>query len=135
MRIKLSLFILLAIMVSSCGPYLTCEKVKTGAFYMIYSDKDSVLMERKGNVQVEYSGLRDKENGAYSNLEWIDECTYRLKFDESKHELNKSQKLVNDNNGIVVTQTPLNDRCMYYTAVLTLANGKSVKKIGRICLK
>ena len=135
MKIKLLLFAAIGIIVCSCGPYLTCEEIKTGSFYMVYSDKDSVLMERHGNVQVEYSNISDKENGAYSNLEWIDECTYRLRFDESKHELNKSQKLVNDNNGIVVTQTPLNARCMYYRAVLTLADGKSVKKIGRICLK
>mgnify|MGYP003662051888 CR=1 FL=1 len=135
MKIKLLLLALIGISVSSCGPYLTCEETKTGSFYMIYSEKDSVLMERNGDVQVEYLNITDKENGAYSNLEWIDECTYRLKFDESKHELNKSQKLVNDSNGIFVTQSPLNARCMYYTAVLTKADGKSVKKIGRICLK
>ncbi|GMN10849.1 hypothetical protein MTsPCn9_29870 [Croceitalea sp. MTPC9] len=135
MKIKLLILTIIGLSLSFCGPYLTCADIKTGSFYMIYSDKDSVLMERKGNVQIEYSNITDKENGAYSNLEWIDGCTYILKFDETKHKLNKSQQLVNDNNGLVVTQAKINDRCMGYRAVLTLANGKSKAKTGKICLE
>lgn len=57
MKIKLLLSSLIGIGASSCGPYLACEETKTGSFYMIYSEMDSVLMERHGNVQVEYSNI------------------------------------------------------------------------------
>lgn len=122
---------------NSCTQDLTCADFKTGEFY-IPSNKNNVenwIVIRETGTQTEWSNEIGKGNPNYEILEWIDDCTYHLTYDETKMELNEQKKWINENNGIVVEKVRINGNCMDYTATMITNDGEKIQQNGTICAK
>jgi hypothetical protein len=142
---KKTTILLLTLILTGINSYaqeLTCEDFKNGSFY-VPADKETLLtyiLIRNGNQQTEI--VEDPKNTlgndynktAYELIEWIDDCTYRLKYDETKMELTEYQKFLNDNNGILTELVKIEGKCFYYKATLN-ANGETQIMNGKICKK
>jgi len=132
---KVFMGVIILILLNSCTQDLTCTDFKEGTFYIpadTLIDKSSTLI-RKGNSQVEN---RDGIEGCHPEhilLEWIDDCSYRAKYDSSKMQLGKKKTEFNENNGIVVEKVDIKGNCMEYIATLTLPDGEEIKQGGIIC--
>jgi uncharacterized protein YjaG (DUF416 family) len=124
---------------NSCSQNLNCSDFKKGKFRVIYEGEVENTYEviRNGNFQTEVKIL---ENGIpveeafifYETIEWIDDCNYRLKIDESKMEMNSMHKLLNESNGILTEMTKIEENCFYFQATLKV-NGQTEIKNGKIC--
>ncbi len=136
--ILISIFLLIGIKINA--QELTCEDFKNGTFY-VPADKETLLtykIIRNGNKQREI--VEDPENtlGAdfnkkpYEIIEWIDDCTYRARYDETKMELSEYQKFVNDNNGILTEMVKIEGKCFFFKATLNV-NGEIQVMNGKIC--
>src|SRR5690606_7265595 len=102
---------------------LTCKDFKIGKFYIPQNEemrgytiafKDSVMkfMPEKDSTISKYIVIRSEQtqtewiNGLNQGspvdekIEWIDECSYRLTYDESKGQLDEEEQWINDNNGV-----------------------------------
>ena len=119
---------------------MACSDFKNGNFY-VPADKETLLpykIIRNGNHQTEI--VEDSENilGAdfnkisYEIIEWIDDCTYRLKYDDSKMELTEYQKFMNDNDGILNELVKIEGKCFYFKSTLSV-NGIKHQMTGKIC--
>ncbi len=137
---KTKIFALLIILIgfNSCSKKLTCSDFKQGKFKIIIDDEEANTYEiiRNGNFQSEIgineNGKLEKENIFYETIEWSDDCTYRLKIDESKMEMTSAHRLLNDNGGILTELIKIEGNCFYYKSSLTL-NGETEFINGRIC--
>ena len=134
-KANFTILILLILSFFSCTEDLTCKDFKEGTFYInrATSKADVYIVVRKGNSQIEYRDKIVEENGLASKIEWIDECSYRLFFDEEKSELTDSQKSLNENNGLVIEMTRFSGKCVYYKATLTKLNGESISRNMSMC--
>ncbi len=134
-KILLPFFIALFLCLFSCAEDLTCKDFVEGTFYIEKptSKADIYIIVRKGNSQVEYRDKIADENGLWSKIEWINECSYRLVFDEEKSELTESQKLMNDNNGLVIEMISFNGKCVDYKATLTKNDGEVISRNSTMC--
>ncbi|NCQ12257.1 MAG: hypothetical protein GW809_09000 [Bacteroidetes bacterium] len=135
---------------------LTCEDFKIGQFYIPLTDdvkkytievNDSIaditdnrdlsikkwIVVREENTQIEWKNGIGNGIPEYEIIEWIDDCTYRLTYDSSKAELSEDKKWINDNNGIVVTKTKIENNCLYYKATMTTNEGQKISQDGIIC--
>ncbi|TYP71561.1 hypothetical protein [Aquimarina intermedia] len=135
---------------------LTCADFRTGTFYIPTSDEmkkytitsnDSIskistprditinkyIVIREENSQIEWIKGVDIGNPEYEILEWIDDCTYRLTYDESKGALSEEKKWINENNGIVITKSRIDGKCMFYDAIMTTNDGRKISQKGIIC--
>ncbi|WP_179008492.1 hypothetical protein [Winogradskyella forsetii] len=139
-KTKTLLLTLLLIGINSFAQELTCLDFKNGNFY-VPADNETVLtyrIIRNENEQREI--VEDPENtlgmdfnkSPYEKIEWIDDCTYRVKYDESKMELSEYQKFVNDNNGILTEMVKIEGRCFYFKATLDVKGEIEVMN-GKIC--
>jgi hypothetical protein len=120
---------------SSCQKDLTCSDFKEGTFSMNTDNKNYTIV-RSGNSQVEY--IKNIKEGINSDsihvtLQWADDCTYRLKYDNSKMTFGNRERVVNENNGIVVSVIGINGKCMDYNAVMTTNEGEIIEQKGSIC--
>ncbi len=136
--ILIALFLVIGIKINA--QELACSDFKNGNFY-VPADKETLLpykIIRNGNHQTEI--VEDPENIlgadfnkiAYEIIEWIDDCTYRLKFDDSKMELTEYQKFLNDNNGILNELVKIEGKCFYFKSTLSV-NGETHQMTGKIC--
>jgi hypothetical protein len=99
---KIILTLILLIGLNSNAQELTCSDFKEGTFYIpeteidskntadIESDENDTEIEkyiviRKGNTQTEWTNGIGNGNPDYELIEWIDDCTYRLTYDDSKY--------------------------------------------------
>ncbi|MFX0558693.1 hypothetical protein ACOCEA_17985, partial [Maribacter sp. CXY002] len=156
---KPNLIILFVLLYSfaGCSQNLECKDFKKGNFYIpnkmddlnefTVSFKDSVyqfmpeidstitrtVQVRSENTQIEWANGIDQGKPKYELIEWIDDCTYRLKYDESNQELDETEKWINDNNGIVVSKIRIENNCMLFNAVLTSNEGQVISQKGLIC--
>jgi hypothetical protein len=139
-KTKILLLTLILIGLNSCAQELTCSDFKNGNFY-VPADKETLLtykLIRTGNQQTEI--VEDPENTrgtdynktAYEIIEWIDDCTYRLKYDESKMKLTEYQKFLNDNNGVLNELVKIKGKCFYFKSTLNV-NGETQVMNGKIC--
>lgn len=135
-KTKILLLTLILIGLNSCAQELTCSDFKQGKFNVIYENGNKFEVVRNGNFQTE---IKTSENGSveknkvfYETIEWIDDCTYRLKIDESKTEMDKMHKLLNKNNGILTEMTKIEGNCFYFKATFNL-DGQTEIKNGKIC--
>jgi len=135
---------------------LTCEDFKTGKFYIplnevnmdyrieendsitnLKYEKDSLvekyIVVRKEKSQIEWKNGIGNGDPEHEIIEWIDDCTYRLKYDASKSELDEAKKWVNENNGIVVTKSKIEGNCMFYIATMTTKDGQVISHEGVLC--
>ena len=92
-----------------------------------------MLLSGKKNTQTEWKNGIGIGNPIHIIIEWIDECTYRLKFDSLKGEMEEKAKWVNENNGIVVSKTKIEGKCMFYKATMTSKSGEKISQNGIIC--
>lgn len=88
---------------------------------------------RSENNQIEWTNGINQGSPKYEVIEWIDECTYRLKYDESKQKLDETERWINANNGIVVSKIRIEKNCMIYNAILTSRDGRTFAQKGLIC--
>lgn len=131
-KMKLLLITLSLIGLNSCAQNLNCADFKIGQFYIpetkemtkytiVENDSISEMTPERDSSIKKYIVIREKdtqiewENGIgngkpeYEILEWIDDCTYRLTYDSSKSELTADKKWINENKGIVVSNTKIED--------------------------
>ena len=157
-KAKTLLLLLTLIGLNSYAQELTCSDFHLGEFYIPTTEElknfriiknDSIqnfelqldstvtktVLERKENTQTEWINGIGNGQPAYEKIEWIDDCTYRLTYDESKMELDKTEKWINENNGIVVTKRKIENNCLFYTATMTTNNGEKLSQSGVICKK
>lgn len=121
---------------------LTCEDFREGIFIADTREVKGLKWKviRKGNQQIEQAieipETLEKENYTkevlYEIIEWIDDCTYSLKYDDSKFELNAYQKFINDNGGVINQITKIEGNCFYYVSTLKV-NGQEQIIEGKLC--
>ncbi|GEC72884.1 hypothetical protein FFL01_24230 [Flavobacterium flevense] len=136
------LTVLILIGTISFGQNLKCEDFKKGTFTseITIPMKMKCILIRNGNEQKEVIteipdelkdlGLFNKT--IYGKIEWIDDCSYRLIYDESKDELNESQKLINSSGGILTEFIKIEGNCIYYKSLAKI-NGNEQVINGVIC--
>lgn len=135
---------------------LTCEDFKIGKFYIPQTQEiskytievsDSIIdmtdkrdlsikkwiVVREKNTQTEWKNGIGNGVPEHEVIEWIDDCTYRLTYDSSKMELSENKKWVNENKGIVITKTKIENNCLYYKATMTTNEGQKISQNGIIC--
>ncbi|MFY0630770.1 MAG: hypothetical protein JXR05_10345 [Flavobacteriaceae bacterium] len=112
---------------------LTCIDFKKGTFFNPVDSivKKKITIVRKDSTQIE--SVEGEERVVYETIEWIDDCTYRLKFDSSKMELNDFQVWANKNNGLVVRKLKIEGKCMIYSATMTTEEGKKLTQKAKLC--
>ena len=155
-KTKLLLIVLSLIGLNSCAQKLTCSYFKIGTFYIPETEEmskytieanDSIaeltdkrdlsikkwIVVREKNTQIEWKNGIGNGIPEYEIIEWIDDCTYRLTYDASKSELDDGKKWVNENNGIVVSKTKIENKCLYYTATMTTNDGQKISQDVIIC--
>ena len=138
------LTVLLAVISNSCAKDLECKDFKNGEFTLsILSDPDNVWdVVRKGNKQVESimilpADLQYGKKTEYSialNIEWIDDCNYRLFADDSVIKFNPSYKSINDSGGVLTELLKIEGNCFYYVSTSKF-DGKEVILEGKLCKK
>ena len=145
-----TLFIAFSLMgLLSCNQDLTCADFKTGKFYIpetkeegkltiikndsvfeqtykIDPDIQKYIIIREKNSQIEWTNEVGNGQPAYVNIEWIDDCSYRLTYDSSKSESEKG-------NGVIVTKRKIENNCFFYTASSTTSEGETISQDGIIC--
>ncbi|MGJ8592869.1 MAG: hypothetical protein ACSHXF_09995 [Aquaticitalea sp.] len=155
---KFLLITVLLIGLTTSAQELTCADFKVGTFFIPTSDEmkkytvttnDTInewtaerdlsinryIVVREKNTQTEWKNGIDNDIPEYEILEWIDDCTYRLTYDESKAELDDGKKWVNENNGIVVSKVKIEGKCMFYDATMTTNEGQKISQEGIICVE
>ena len=148
------IFLLISIKINA--QELSCKDFKVGKFYIpITEDKKKYKFEsndfnaeitekrdlsikkyiviREKGTQIEWVDGIGNGNPRYEIIEWIDDCTYRLTYDSTKSELDKEKQWINDNNGIIVSKTKIENNCLYYTATMTTNDGQKISQDGIIC--
>ena len=139
---KYILIMIILIGANSYSQELTCESFHNGTFIIPADDTlpFSIKVERNGNYQSEIiinpevidaedSKLRKK---VFEIIDWIDDCTYRLKYDKTKMELDEHQKFVNRNGGLLVEMVKIDGSCFYYNSSMTV-DGEVMSVKGKIC--
>tara|TARA_R110002050_G_scaffold299550_1_gene465518 strand:+ start:64 stop:438 length:375 start_codon:yes stop_codon:yes gene_type:complete len=104
------LLIFLFIVLTTNAQELTCTDFKTGQFYIpeteemakytvvsndsiseFTPERDSTIKKyivvREKNTQIEWKNGIGNGSPEFEIIEWIDDCTYRLTYDDSKSEL------------------------------------------------
>lgn len=104
-----------------------CEDFKTGDFYIPPTESlpVSYRVNRTGESQVETvqtspKGLLDEEavTPQHGILKWIDDCSYRIWFDETKGPLSEVQQMINRNNGVLIEFLSVDGNCVNFRSTL-----------------
>lgn len=104
-----------------------CAAFKEGSFYIPPTDKlpVSYKVERNGETQIETvksspKGLltEETEDTQYAVVKWLDNCSYRLWYDESRGPLSAVQQMINRNNGILVELLSVDGNCVNFRSTL-----------------
>ena len=150
------IFIVIIIQMAANAQDLTCADFKLGRFYIpetvemakykaiadanhleFITERDTSVIKyyviRDENTQIEWKNGIGNGEPEYELIEWIDDCTYRLTYDDSKMKLDKAQRWINNNNGIVVSKTHIEGNCIHYNATLTTKKGREISQEGVIC--
>ncbi|MDL5514705.1 hypothetical protein QSE00_23040 [Arenibacter sp. M-2] len=142
---KLIFFLLiLSLSFNALGQELDCGNFKNGVYYAEILEPFPVKWKvtREGNQQIEEVIEIPEEakkagypmHPQYEDIEWIDDCTYRLKYDSTKFELSQSQKMINDNGGVLTKIVKIENNCYYYISTLAI-DGKEKTMEGKLCLE
>ena len=148
--------LIIYILLQSCSGNLTCSDFKSGRFFIpenkelieyTIENKDSVhnftrehnkeingyLIIRKEKTQIEWVNGENNGNPTYEKIEWINDCSYRLTYDEEKMELDEDQTYLNRNKGIVVEMTDFIGDCVKYKASFKSPEGQLISQNGTFC--
>ena len=159
--IKFFLLALTLVAITNCSPDLSCADFRSGTFYMPVSNSpkkyrtivfDSIgkepiefthdrdpnvekyLIVRKDSKQTEWiNEIATGEPVAHVRVEWIDDCTYRLKYDGSEMDLDEEQDDFQESNGIVVEKLEIRNNCMEIRSTMTTPEGHKIIQLGIIC--
>ena len=129
------LLIITLIGLTTTAQELTCADFKNGTFIVPKKSEEEpqYTLIRDGNSQIEVIDIDGQTIRLYGILEWIDECSYKLTYDETKMNLPKEIQFVNDNGGIVSELIKIENKCFFYKSVLII-DGKESKRIdGKYC--
>lgn len=155
-KAKLTSILVLLMGLAINAQELTCADFRIGEFFIpradelkkytitskdstwtFTSERDSTINRyvviRKKNTQIEWKNGIGNGNPAHEIIEWIDECTYRLTYDSTKSELDEGRKWANDNNGIIVSKTKIEGKCLFYKATMNTNDGRTISQDGVIC--
>lgn len=131
---ELIILIFLIVGYSSHAQKLTCSDFIKGTFKIKAKNSDLfITVERDSLSQVERVTTDDKILEAYETIKWINDCSYRLKYDASKMDLDDTQKLINALNGIEVKHISFTNKCSTYQAILRRPDGKELIETAEIC--
>ena len=133
------------LIVFSCKNYgqeMTCADFKNGTFVFPTTElmTYSYTIIREGNTQIEISRdskdplNKDLNKTSYGIVEWINDCTYRVKYDETKMELDEYGKFINENNGIMTEIIRIEDNCFYFKTTFVI-EGVIQNREGKLCAK
>ena len=121
---------------------LTCENFKNGTFITPGDEivPVSIKIVRKGNYQTEIilnPEVIDAEDPElrktfFEIIEWIDDCSYRITYDETKMSLDEHQKFVNENGGLLVEMIKIEGSCFFYKSSMEI-DGEIVSVNGKLC--
>ena len=140
MRIFFYLFIFFQISIAN-SQSLNCLDLKKGKF-KAYVDKpfkvefeiirkDSTQTERPIFVPERFKSFATLDK-IYTKIKWISKCSYNLKFDETKMELEKSQIEMNNEGGVNVKIVKIEGKCFYYKSSMNV-NKKEIIIDGKLC--
>lgn len=118
----------------------TCKDFKEGAFFITAGDiiLENVVIHRTGSTQIETAytfenNVQKKSNDeTIGKIQWIDDCTYMLVYDESKMTLSSTQKLINEGGGIVVELMKIEGHCFYFKSTSKI-NGEEYIIEDKMC--
>lgn len=131
MKFTLIPYIFLLIFLCSCAEKSVCEKFKKGDFYEIVLGNGNInkKITRINNSEisliVKRNGEKTESTKDYYIIEWINECDYILKIDESKMEMDASMREINRNGGILCEFEYEYDNYLHYKCTSKLDNYES----------
>jgi len=122
---------------STWAQKLTCADFKNGTFIVPKESADSqdYQLIRTRNSQIEVFETAGQKLTVYGTIEWINDCSYRLKYDGTKMEITEELKFVNDNGGIITEMIKIEDKCFYYKSVLIIDGKEAYRIDGSFCKK
>ena len=151
---------LLAIQMLSCQQDLTCADFREGTFY-IPVDPDNLkyatmvvdsvgkepfsFVAERGNEIKKYIVIRNATSqqewineigngpGEIETIEWVDDCTYRLKIIGDPSKMDDASKEINENGGLLIENLGIKGRCMEYKATNFMQGGHKIYQLGLIC--
>ena len=137
---KIILLIILICCNNIIAQELTCLDFKTGTFYIYASETApiNVKIDRGLDTQIEYllnyTEIKTQElkEKTFEKIQWIDDCTFRVIYDDSKMELDEFGKFVNSNNGLINKLISIEGKCAIYESSL-VHDGKMEKFNMTIC--
>ncbi len=118
-----------------------CDSYKEGVFYIPPTEKlpISYRIIRSATTQIETvlgapKGLLTQEDEVpqYGILQWIDNCSYRLWFDESKAPLSEIQTMINSNNGVLIEFLSESNNCITFRSTLAKED-EIISFLGQQC--
>ncbi len=116
---------------------LTCSDLKNGTFIIPEESNNSFeqTIIRNKSSQVEIVEISDEITTSFATIEWINECIYRLKYDDSKMDLSRDMEFINDMGGILIEIIKIEENCFYYNSAI-IFDGKEIQKAeGSFCKK
>lgn len=139
---KIFLAIFTLIETISFAQNLKCEDFREGTFTIENTSpvKMNGKLIRNGSEQceiyaelpTEFKSLGLENKSIYGKLQWIDDCSYRMTYDELKYELSESEKLINSFGGILTELVKIEENCFYYKSSVKF-NGNVMVVYGIIC--
>lgn len=126
---------------TSFGQAEFCNSFKEGVFYIPPTEQlpISYRVERTAGEQTETvlsapKGLLKAEEMVpqYGVLRWIDDCSYRIWFDESKGNLSEVQQMINRNNGVLIEFLSAEGDCITFRSTLAKED-EIISFLGQQC--
>lgn len=102
---------------NSCEKKVNCSDFKTGT-YLISNDTlfdNAPTLIKTATTQQQ---INSKGDTLFANVKWLNECSYKLKFDKNKMTLSPFQINVNTRGGILIEFGIPEGDIMPYTSVL-----------------
>lgn len=128
--------------INSFGQELTCDDFKEGTFKGTVLEPVKLVWKiiRRGNEQTEtinepsseYKDLLESTSPHYVKIEWIDDCSYRTTYDDSKSALTEGEKFINSVGGITTEMIKIEGTCYYYKSTIKVGEQKKVIE-GKMC--
>jgi len=117
------------------GQNLKCRDFKKGNFYIENQEAEIKRYDvyRDGELQIEYVSSPEGEN-VYIDIEWIDNCNYRLTFDPNRADLSETEKFINEVGGALIQMVKIERNCFFYKSTIVVY-GEEIVIDGKICKK
>ncbi|MGJ8592893.1 MAG: hypothetical protein ACSHXF_10115 [Aquaticitalea sp.] len=124
------------------GQNLTCEDFRNGTFSASVDNAMNIEYEiiRNGNIQIETLLKIPQEildsgfptDSKKVKIEWLTECSYILKADDSDGELYEFAKILNDSGGVLTELVKIEGNCFHYKSTVSIEDEVFIS-YGKIC--